>query len=126
VEDALEALELAPTLDRGALKRAYFAALAKHPPHSDAEGFRRVRAAYEALLAPGGLERAFAAAPPEVESLLAEYRARFDEALARAAETAQAGADDAERLKDFVERLSRLDWRDAVASAGPSASLSRG
>ncbi len=114
MKDALEVLNLAPTLDRGALKRAYFAELAKHPPHSDAEGFRRLRTAYEALSAPGGLERAFATAPPDLGALLAGYRARFDDALATAATTALEEGTQTERVRAFVERLSRLEWSEAV------------
>jgi hypothetical protein len=116
MHDALEILKLAPTLDRGALKRAYFGALAKHPPHADPEGFRRVRAAYESLLAPGGLERAFANAPLDVEQLAADYRARLDGPLASARAESHRVAGDAMRIDDFVQRLSRLDWRDAVAA----------
>lgn len=116
MNDAFEVLNLAPTLDRGALKRAYFAGLAKHPPHADPEGFRRLRAAYEALTAPGGLEGAFATAPPDVEALLSSYRARFDDALAKAATVALEGDTQAERVRAFVERLSKLEWMQALES----------
>lgn len=37
------------------LKRAYFARLREHPPHSDPTGFQRLREAYDRLLAPGVL-----------------------------------------------------------------------
>src|SRR5439155_9465721 len=48
-ESPFQVLGIAPTLDLGAVKRAYFAALTRHPPHADPEGFRRLRAAYEPL-----------------------------------------------------------------------------
>jgi hypothetical protein len=45
------------------VKRSYFAQLQKHPPHTDPEGFRRLRAAYETLIAARGLASAFVDAP---------------------------------------------------------------
>lgn len=111
-----EVLKVPPTLDRAAVKRAYFAELAQHPPHADPEGFRRLREAYETLSAPGGLERAWAMAPPDVAALLAQYRAQFDDALARAAAETAETVSQAEQVRAFVERLSRLDWPAAATA----------
>lgn len=71
-------LDVAPTLDVGAIKRAYFTALAKHPPHADAVGFRRIRDAYEVLLDSTKRAEAFAAHPVHLAVLEKEYAARFD------------------------------------------------
>src|SRR6185503_20684653 len=62
-------LGMAPTLDLAAVKRAYFDALARHPPHVDSAGFQQVRGAYEALTRPGGLAAAYLASPVDVRSL---------------------------------------------------------
>ena len=37
-EGPFAVLGIAPTLDLGAVKRAYFAALPRHPPHADPAG----------------------------------------------------------------------------------------
>lgn len=76
-------LELAPTRDLGVIKRAYFKALKKHPPHVDPDAFRRIRAAYERLSRQD--ERAYlyltATIHPDVE--LRDFEARFGERLAQ-------------------------------------------
>jgi hypothetical protein len=54
------------------VKRAYRDALRRHPPDRDAEGFRRVRAAYETLSDPRqALERALLSESPLVASPVA-------------------------------------------------------
>jgi curved DNA-binding protein CbpA len=105
-------LGLAPTLDAAAVKRAYFAALARHPPHQDAEGFQRVRRAYEALASPGALAAAYLASPLDVRKLAAEARERFDAAMQRAAEAATTKA--REDVTQFLERCSRMSWDEAL------------
>ena len=44
-----EILNIQHGADKAAIKRAYFAAVKKHPPDADPEGFKAVRAAYETL-----------------------------------------------------------------------------
>ena len=53
----LEAHALLGDGDAAAIKRAYRAAVIAHPPDTDPEGFRRVRAAYELLTDPQGRVR---------------------------------------------------------------------
>lgn len=113
-----EVLALAPTLDRGQVKRAYFIALARHPPHGDPEGFQRVRAAYELLSRPGGLEAAYAAAPLDLEAELAARRERYGSALAHAGEwmvQQLAGAEAGER---FVKKVSTMTCEEALVAFG--------
>lgn len=100
-------LALSPTLDRAAVKRAYFAKLVLHPPHTDADAFRKLRDAYEALTAPGGLERAYAVAPIDIWLRLEQARARFDVALAEASRHAHQSDDARRQVKRFVEVVCR-------------------
>jgi curved DNA-binding protein CbpA len=112
-------LGLPPTLDAAAVKRAYFAALARHPPHQDAEGFQRVRAAYEALSSAGALAAAYLASPVDVQKLADAARERFDAALQRSAEAASAVSARAETAAQFLETCSRMRWDEALqACAG--------
>jgi len=62
-EDPFATLGLAPTLDSGAVRRAWMQAVKRHPPHADPEGFRRIRAAYDRLSRADGLHDAWLAAP---------------------------------------------------------------
>jgi curved DNA-binding protein CbpA len=107
-------LGLAPTLDAAAVKRAYFAALARHPPHQDAEGFQRVRGAYEALSSPGALEAAYLASSMNVRKLADEARERFDGPMRRASEAVLAMREEQETLTQFLERCSRMRWDEAL------------
>jgi curved DNA-binding protein CbpA len=112
-------LGVEPTLDAATVKRAYFAALARHPPHQDAQGFQRVRGAYEVLSAPGGLAAAYLASPMNVRRLADEARERFDAAMERASAAALATRAEGETLAQFLERCSRLRWDEALrACAG--------
>lgn len=113
-ENPFTVLGTAPTLDAAVVKRAWFAALQRHPPHSDPEGFRRIRDAYEALTGPGRLEVAWANAPVDVDAELAAFAVRFDAGLAKAREAgARAAAVDAcaRRLIDTFSRLSLAEAR---------------
>ncbi len=101
-----ELLGLAPTLDIAAVKRAYFAALSKHPPHSDPDGFARLRRTYEALVAPGGLAEAFLRCPPDVGSLLANDRARLAERVQAAAQQMREQQGAGERLRELLDRCA--------------------
>jgi hypothetical protein len=116
--DPFEGLGIAPTLDAAQVKRAYFALLRLHPPHADPEGFRRIRAAYETLTAPGALGLAYATAPVAAVEGLAKWRQRWDapmqQALAHLREaTAQAAA-----LEAFVGETSSMTFTKAAAMFG--------
>ncbi len=113
-EEPFAVLGVAPTLDLVAIKRAYFDALARHPPHEDPAGFQRLRGAYEALTRPGGLATAYLATPVDVRSLAQEARERFDAALAKAAQASQAARAEQQGLSQFVERCSLLRWEEAL------------
>ncbi len=113
--DPFKTLGIDPTLDSARVKHAYFALLRLHPPHADPEGFRRVRAAYETLTAPGALGLAYATAPIAAAEGLAQWRRRWDtpvqQALAHLREaTAQAAA-----LEAFVEKTSSTTLTKAAA-----------
>lgn len=68
-------LGISPTPDMVVVKQAYFAALARHPPQRDPEGFQRLRRAYEELLRPGGLRSAYMNAPLDLAAEQARYAA---------------------------------------------------
>lgn len=110
-----ELLGLSPTRDASAVKRAYFHALEKHPPHADPEGFRRVRAAYEELSRPGALAAAFARAPFDVGAAFEAYERRYRDALERAGKAARSEENGATVVARFVERYSRLTLEEAIS-----------
>jgi curved DNA-binding protein CbpA len=110
--DPYRQLGLAPTLDLGAIKRAYFAAIARCPPHRDPEAFRAIRAAYEALLKADTRAAAFFACSLDVDAEL-----RATEGLKEAIERAQTKARDegAHRAEvaAFTARASEASLEDA-------------
>ena len=107
-------LGIAPTLDLAAIKRAYFTALAKHPPHSDPDGFKRIRAAYEALGSRGEAATHFLRSTVDVEAELAVLRERHDTALARAGQASATSAANTARVARFTEGLARLQLEEAI------------
>ena len=112
-------LGIAATNDPAAVKRGYFAALVRHPPHADPDGFRRLRAAYESLSTAEGLEAAFALAPPDVHAELVRYRARLDALLAATASNvsdATAASDAGVQLRSSVMRMSLADALTGAAA----------
>jgi hypothetical protein len=111
-------LGIAPTLDLGAVKRAYFAALAKHPPHRDPEGFKRIRSAYEALGSRGAAASLVLRSAIDVEAELGVLRGRHDVALASARLAGTASAADGARIRQFTEGLARLSFEEALAAFG--------
>lgn len=113
-----DVLGIAPTRESARVKRAYFAALVKHPPHQDPEGFRRLRAAYELLSKPGGLSTAFVAAPLEVAAELAQWNATWRESIDRATAEVRAAGEQRVAAKRFVERVSRLSLAEAQRAFG--------
>jgi curved DNA-binding protein CbpA len=112
--DPFVTLGIAPTLDSALVKRAYFTALAEHPPHRDPDGFARVRAAYEALSSPGSLAAAYLASPLDLEAELARYRERFDAALASIRDARRAEVSAAAEAERFADSLSRARWADVL------------
>jgi len=116
--DPYEILGLEPTLDRAAIKRAYFVLLPRHAPHADPEGFRRLRDAYELLMGPG-LVGAWSSARVDVarerEALDDVFGARIEQAKQeRAIREARRSA-----IATF-EGLLRLDLAEARRRATPS------
>jgi hypothetical protein len=112
--DPFTVLEIVPTLELGQVKRAYFALLAKHPPHLDPEGFRRLRAAYEAVSHPSGLAFAYARCPPDRQRALEGWQARFGPALERIASARSEGR----VVERAIEAYSRLSLAQALSLAG--------
>src|SRR5260370_37637649 len=74
--EAFKALGVAPTLDLGAIKRAYFELLKTCPPHLDPERFSRLRHAYEPLSTPAGLAAAYFSTPIDFAVEVARRRAQ--------------------------------------------------
>jgi len=115
VDDPFVVLAIAPTLDGAVIKRAYFAALAKTPPHVDPEGFRKLRKAYDCLTVPGSRALAFLRAPRDHEAELARWDERFGagvkQALAdsRRAQLAEHGTE------QFIERVTRMRLDELVS-----------
>ncbi len=119
-ENPFVVLGLAPTLDEVEVRRGYFAAVKRHPPHRDADAFRRVRAAYESLATPAGRAAAMLTAPIDVDALLAGLRRRFDEALARAVTEEQEMSAARMSATRFVGHFSRMSWDEAFGQAQES------
>ncbi len=123
--DPFAVLEIAPTLDAAQVKRAYFAQLKKHAPHADPEGFRQLRAAYEALMAPGALPLAFLAAPLDAPKELAAWRERWDLPVRQAADRARTAGQEAHAVEAFVATVSRLSLVEAVSRFGEEGPYGR-
>jgi curved DNA-binding protein CbpA len=109
-------LGIPATLDPNAVKRAYFACIARHPPHQDAEAFRRVRAAYEALTAPGGLAAAYLQSPLDWDAALAPYRTRLETPLAQASEAIARERGGRAAVERFVNETSRMTFEEWIRS----------
>ena len=105
-------------MDLGVIKRAYFAALVKHPPHRDPEGFKRIRSAYEALHSRGEAVSAVLRSAIDVESELSVLRARHDAALVSARQASAASAADTARVACFVEGLAQMSFEEVLAAFG--------
>jgi curved DNA-binding protein CbpA len=112
-DDPFRALGLAPTLHALAIRRAYFAAVQRVPPHIDPAGFRRVRTAYEMLSTAEGRSAALALAPVDATEELSALRARFDARLADAADQARAASHVHAVARRFADHLSGLTWHEA-------------
>lgn len=112
--DAFAVLGVAPTLDPAEIKRAYFRALAEHPPHKDPQGFRRLRDAYEALQKPGALTAAYQSAPLNIPVVLAPYEARYGERLAALRQELEQRVGVAQQAELFGRAVQRLTYEEAV------------
>lgn len=120
-ENPFAVLGLAPTLDEAEVRKGYFAAVQRHPPHRDADAFRRVRAAYETLATPAGRAAAMLTAPLDVDASLSPLRRRFDAALASAASDAREERTARESVARFVAHFSRMPWAEAFATRAAAA-----
>jgi hypothetical protein len=114
--DPFETLGLAPTLDRGAIKRAYFALLPRHAPHEDPAGFRRLRDAYETLMGPG-LYDAWAGAKVDVERELELLERELGDRIAQAKRQRELAELRRGAITTF-EALLRLDLAGARTRIG--------
>jgi hypothetical protein len=97
--EAFKALGVAPTLDLGAIKRAYFELLKTCPPHLDPERFSRLRRAYEPLSTPAGLAAAYFSTPIDFAVEVARRRAQVQPDI-------EAGI---RRLEQLAERTAVLE-----------------
>lgn len=116
--ESFAVLGIAPTLDGGAVKRGYFAALQKHPPHADPEGFRRIREAYERLSRSDELFAAYMASSHDVDTALAEMDATIGQEISRTAEMRTHQQHDAAAKRAVVDALSRLSLSEALKAFG--------
>jgi len=115
--DPFAVLAMAPTLDVAAIKRAYFAALQRCPPHRDPSGFQTIRGAYERLVKPGGAASAFLSIPPAAEAAaLLRLQEKWGARIDAARESVQAERTRRETIDTFVACFSTRSWSDVVAS----------
>ena len=114
--DPFEALGIPPTLDLAQVKRAYFALLQRHAPHADPEGFRRLRAAYEALTAPGALGLAYANAPVAAAEELERWHQRWDAAMQQALAHHHETSARAAAIDAFIATASKMTLSSAIAT----------
>lgn len=106
-DDPFAVLGLAPTLDVGAIRTAYFRALREHPPERDPEGFRRVRAAYDAVATREGAARMWLASPPDLAAEASRFADVLEE-LARARERVARGRREAAVVSAFLVALRQV------------------
>ena len=106
--DPYAELGLAPTATEADIKRAYFAQVRAHPPETDPQGFKRIRAAYERLRTPEkrletDMLRLTLWPEPPLEALAAELprTVRLDDVLSAA-----------RALSDLGRRDFREDFRE--------------
>jgi curved DNA-binding protein CbpA len=116
-QDPFAVLGLEPTVDPAAIKQAYFAALRQHPPHTDPEGFRRVRTAYEALATAKERSRTYWLAPLDREAeraRLGDLEPRIAEALREYQRQGQTERD----LAALAATAPRRTWAQALHGWG--------
>ena len=106
--DPFMVLGIAPTLDGRAIKRAYFEAVKRTPPHVDAAAFQRLRAAYESVSDGTQLMAAYCRAALDAEGALERWNARWQARVDAACEVRR-GREAALRGVEYViERCARL------------------
>ena len=108
-DDPFRTLGIEPTLDRGAIKRAYFTALQRVPPQRDPAAFQRLRSAYESLRDRRGLWSAWVHAPLDADANLARWSERFSARIE--AEAERATPDPTRGLSLLIERCERTRLR---------------
>jgi len=113
-EDPFAVLGMSATLDEGAVKHGYFAALKRHPPHLDPEGFRRIRRAYETLCRGEGLMAAYMSRPVEVGAPLSILDATTGREIATARDEQRLGDQQTLVKASLIDLLSRLTLAQAV------------
>lgn len=111
-ESPFAVLGIQPTLEAEVVRRAYFMAVARCPPHGDPIAFRRVRGAYERLSSPAGRAAACVEDPPGRRSRAEALRARFDAALEAARREQRARSEASEAAARFVEWMSSMGWSE--------------
>jgi DnaJ-class molecular chaperone len=111
--DPFSVLDLSPTNDIATVKRAYFAAVKRYPPHADPERFRTVRAAYEALSEPSSLSLWFMRAPVDEVQLAAEYETRYASATEQGCKLAKEGTS-VSRAAAFAKGVSPRPLREVL------------
>lgn len=111
-------LGMRPSTNQAELKEAYFAKLARHQPHEDPAGFRRLRQIYESLSVPGALEAAYLLAPVSLREAQERFCDPLEGDLDRAESHEREARAEATAGERFFEAWASLTWADA-ASRGP-------
>ena len=114
--DPYAVLEIAPTREVSLIKRAYFAALTRHSPQTDPDGFRQVRDAYELLSNPATRAAAFSASPLDVALLARDYGLRFDARIDEHARLATAQQSTGAAEQQFIAQYSFQSWAELLAT----------
>ena len=112
MNDVFRILDLAPTRDLASIKRAYFRLLSTNSPQTNPEGFKKLRAAYESLLQPEGMLRAFASAPVDIAALDQELGATWDGRVTDAAADASRRDDPTIDMTRLIALLSTRRWSE--------------
>lgn len=122
IENPFTILEMAPTRDMTAVKRAWMQAAKRHPPNSDPAGFQMVRSAYEALSTPERLHAAYLAVPFDPAAAHADLLVQDHELVQELQQVL--ATDRAERARQaqiqlnpkvfghVLARLSLAQWRE--------------
>jgi hypothetical protein len=117
-------LSILPTLDLSEIKRAYFTAVAKSPPHVDPARFRRIRDAYEALAPLEARARAFLEAPVDATAAVASYKARYAGRLHELRNEALSRRHAAGRVRCFAEFAATTSLSEAIRAVQGARPLS--
>jgi hypothetical protein len=118
-DDPFFVLGLSPTLDPATIKRAYFHALSRTPPHADPQGFRRLRAAYETLSDPRALPLAWLRSPVDTEAELARWQERFGARVEAASAESRRARREARAVERLIERVTRMRVGDVIGTGDP-------